>query len=251
MHLGWHKTRNLKEGGMVARQPSFYYNARLPLKSCMNLRRRRIILSVLADGDPMLGTDHDLDEFRRLMQRVDDGSEGAAGELVQRFDDSLRRAIRRTLKPRLRSMFDSADFAQQVWLYFFRHKELALRLGHPQDLFALLLRMAKTSVAHAIRDRLTRRKHDLNRECSLDLLLENGCEIPDGRESAAESLIQREELERLLSRKAERHRRIVELRLQGLSNAEIAKSLSIAESTVSRLCKRLLDNVGWVRRARG
>ncbi len=196
----------------------------------------------------MLGMDHDRDDFRRLMQRLQDGSEEAARELVERFGDALRRAIRRALKPRLRSMFDSADFAQRVWLSFFRHRELARGLNDPEELVALLMTMANTKVAAEVRDRLVRRKHNLNRERSLEQSMEDAREIPDGRAPAVESLVEQEQLERFLAGQPEQHRRMVQLRLQGLGNREIAERVGLAQSTVWRFWKKLVNKLGWLAR---
>ena len=59
------------------------------------------------------------DEFRALMQRLREGSDEAAWQLVEQYGEPIRRAVRRALSARLRPQFDSLDFVQLVWSSFF------------------------------------------------------------------------------------------------------------------------------------
>ena len=87
------------------------------------------------------------EDFDRLMEGVRNGSEDAAEELVARFDDDLRRAIRRVLNPVLRSKFDSIDFAQSVWRSFFCGCHAERRFDSAAQLKAFLMRMGRNKVA--------------------------------------------------------------------------------------------------------
>lgn len=185
-------------------------------------------------------SENDLRDFRDLMKRVANGSEQAASEVVARFNDVLRRAIRRAMSRPLRHMFDSADFAQVTWLSFFAHAERAARLHRPQQLLGYLIRIAKRNIATKVRDRLLTEKHNLRRECSLEEWLEKGAELADGQPDAIEFLIQQERWDRIFSGHAERDREIIRLRLQGLNDQQIADSLGIAIKTVRRFWKKLL-----------
>ncbi len=60
------------------------------------------------------------DDFCTLMRRVGEGSEDAAWELVTRYGEDIRRAVRRVLNVKLRPKFNSLDFVQLVWKSFFR-----------------------------------------------------------------------------------------------------------------------------------
>ena len=62
----------------------------------------------------------DKHDFPSLMQQISMGSEDAAWELVERYGELIRRAVRRVLNKKLRSKFDSLDFVQLVWSSFFR-----------------------------------------------------------------------------------------------------------------------------------
>lgn len=179
------------------------------------------------------------DGFRDLLHRALDGSEEAARELVARYGASLRRAVRRCLSRRLRSLFDSADFEQIVWLSVFRHREDLARIDRPEDLAKFLVGVAKRKVAAEERRRLVRVQHNLNRERSLEASIEDAADVPERRAAMVESLACRERLGKFLSELPEPKRQIVELRLKGLNKGEIARRLDIPERTLRRSWKKL------------
>ncbi len=179
-------------------------------------------------------------DFRLLMRRVVAGSEEAARQLVEEYGESLRRAVRRALNARLRSKFDSLDFAQVVWCSFFRARERLERFDRPDELVAFLVGMARNKVGLEARRRLQTNKYNVNREhaWSEDSRKEQA-EIPDGQPSAIEVAIAGEELERMLSHAPPALRKIIHLRLQGLTHEEIAHSLHLTRGAVYRLLKKL------------
>ena len=174
------------------------------------------------------------------MERVSNGSEEAAREVVERYGDALQRAIRRALRPRLRCMFDPEDFAQMVWLSFFRRKDEAARFNSPEELMRFVLGMAKKKIAAQARARVVRPQHNLNRERSLETWIKKGGDLAEQRPATAESLAEREQCDKFLSALPERQRQIVELRLQGLQKTEVAKRLGIAERTLRHSWKKLV-----------
>ena len=55
-----------------------------------------------------------------LLDRIRAGDQGAATELVRRYEPALRRSVRLRLRgPRLRRVFDSSDVCQAVLFRFF------------------------------------------------------------------------------------------------------------------------------------
>jgi len=181
-------------------------------------------------------------DFRDLIDRIRDGDEEAANQLVRDYGDSLRRAVRRTLNRRLRPQFDSLDFVQLAWSSVFRAREGLDRFETPGQLAAFLVRMARNKVGEETRRRLMTQKYDVTRECSLNTLDYEKEQATDTRqEDPLESAMAREQLEHLTRDRWPRHQRIVELRLMGLSNAEVAEKLGIAQSTVRRVLDRLYD----------
>ena len=180
------------------------------------------------------------EDFRDLMQRIRAGSEEAAWELVERYGEPIRRAVRRALNKKLRPKFDSLDFVQLVWSSFFRARDRLDRFQRPEQLAAFLFAMTRNKVGMEVRRRLLTDKYDVTRERSFDELGAEGREELSDREPAPiEVAIAREQWNRILLDQPPHYRRIVQLRLQGHTYQDIADSLQLAESTVRRFLKKL------------
>src|SRR5438067_13536116 len=103
-------------------------------------------------------------ELSEFLKRIQAGDEGAARELLSRFEAEVRLVVRRQLPRLLRSRFDSLDFLQSVWGSFFRR----MRAGpeefeDPRYLVAFLARAARNKVIDEYR-RARSRKQDMNLE---------------------------------------------------------------------------------------
>jgi len=181
------------------------------------------------------------DGFRDLMRRVREGSEDAAWELNRRYGGYIRRAVRRVLNPKLRSKFDSIDFVQLVWQSFFRMRDNADRFEKPQHLVKFLAGMACNKVHMEVRRRLSTEKYDVGREVSLGRSPgRDGPELPARQAGPVDVAIAREQWERLLQDQPAHYRRIIQLKLQGHTSAEIGTILGLDAQTVRRFLKKLL-----------
>src|SRR6516165_10554166 len=99
-----------------------------------------------------------------FLQRIQSGDEGAARELLQRYEAEVRLVVRRQLPRLLRSRFDSLDFLQSVWGSFFRRMRTSpTEFEDSRHLVAFLARAAKNKVIDEYR-RAASRKHDMHRE---------------------------------------------------------------------------------------
>src|SRR5271167_2852245 len=86
----------------------------------------------MPDSDVMKSAESDgrrPGSIQELLARIQNGDDGAARELLNRYESKVRMVVRRQLPRLLRSRFDSLDFLQSVWGSFF-HK---IRTG-PNDL---------------------------------------------------------------------------------------------------------------------
>jgi RNA polymerase sigma factor (sigma-70 family) len=183
--------------------------------------------------------DQDTD-FRLLMDRLCLGSEDAARQLVEQYGESIRRAVRRVLNAKLRPMFDSLDFEQLVWCSFFRARDRLDRFDQPDDLVAFLVAIARNKVGMEARRRLQTRKYGINREHQwIEDSLREQSEIADAQPAAIDVVIAGEKLERMLSNQPPESRKIIELRLQGKTHEEIARSLHVSRTAVHRFLKKL------------
>src|SRR5271154_6283868 len=99
-----------------------------------------------------------------FLNRIQAGDEGAARELLQRYEAQVRLVVRRQLPRILRSRFDSLDFLQSVWGSFFRRMKAGPdEFEDPRSLVAFLARAAKNKVIDEYR-RAASKKGNMRRE---------------------------------------------------------------------------------------
>jgi RNA polymerase sigma-70 factor (ECF subfamily) len=93
------------------------------------------------------------DTFAEFLVRVRAGDEQAARELVSHYEPAIRLEVRvRLRQQRLRRFFDSMDICQSVLNSFFVRTALGqFDLNSPDDLFRLLLVMARNKLAYHVR----------------------------------------------------------------------------------------------------
>ena len=125
-------------------------------------------------------------ELVDFLQRIHAGDEGAARELLQRFEAEVRLVVRRQLPRLFRSRFDSLDFLQSVWGSFFRRMRTApTEFEDSRHLVAFLARAAKNKVIDEYR-RSASRKHDMHREEPLWIDGRRAKDVPDPIDSPSE-----------------------------------------------------------------
>jgi RNA polymerase sigma-70 factor (ECF subfamily) len=180
--------------------------------------------------------------FSELMDRLGQGSQDAAWELIEVYGPHVKRYVRRTLTSDLRSKFDSIDFAQVVWASFFREPQRIRQLTSPQQLLAYLASMARNKVIDESRRRLDSQKHNVRREVSLEQTDPEAATALHSHDPSPSSVaVARERWSRLISSQPEDVQRILELRFQGETYCEIARRMQVNERTVRRAIARLVD----------
>src|SRR4051812_13264292 len=92
----------------------------------------------------------DSTDFAELIRRVRDRDEGAAQELVRRYEGAIRRAVRIRLRDaNLRRLLDSTDVCQSVLASFFIRTALGrYEIDSPAELLNLLTAIARNKVAN-------------------------------------------------------------------------------------------------------
>ncbi len=110
--------------------------------------------------------------FRALVQRVREGDETAAAELVQHYETAIRRAVRKRLSdPQLGRVFDSMDICQSVLASFFvRLGAGQFDLEEPDQLLKLLATMARNKLYDQIRKQQAERRNVRRQEATPDAL---------------------------------------------------------------------------------
>jgi RNA polymerase sigma factor (sigma-70 family) len=178
-------------------------------------------------------------EISEFLRRIQGGDEGAARELLQRFEPEVRLVVRRQLPRLLRSRFDSLDFLQSVWGSFFRRmRTTPTEFEDSRHLVAFLARAAKNKVIDEYR-RAASRKNDMHRE---EPLWGEGLrpkDVADSTDSPSEVAQAHEIFGRLQELVPEDRRTILELKAEGLSSKDIGTRLGISERTVQRVLEDL------------
>src|SRR5438105_1685319 len=162
-------------------------------------------------------------EFADLMRRLQEGSQEAARELVDKYGRYLLRVVRRRLLRKLRARFDSADFVQAVWASFFADRAELDLFQTPEEVVAFLAAMAQRKVQQEIRRQLRFSKRNLRREESLDdSVLGHASDLASHEPTPSEVVSAEELWDRLVQRQPVHYQRILGLRLLGCTCQEIA-----------------------------
>ena len=182
-------------------------------------------------------------ELSDFLKRIQAGDEGAARELLQRFEAEVRLVVRRQLPRLLRSRFDSLDFLQSVWGSFFRRMRTSpTEFEDSRHLVAFLARAAKNKVIDEYR-RSASRKHDMHREEPLWVDGRRPKDVADPIDSPSEIAQAHEVYGRLRELVPEEKRSILEMKAEGLSSKDIGERLGISERTVQRVLEDLRKRV--------
>jgi RNA polymerase sigma factor (sigma-70 family) len=187
--------------------------------------------------------------IRALIQRIADGDQQAANELVKRYWPPLHRYAQRFLNRYrlLRRVCDPSDVLQDTFLSFFRRFAAGGRFDIDSEaaLLALLRTMAHNQVAKIARRYLTSAKRGLGRQVSLDAANHSA----DTQMNPAEVAQYKDLVEKCLIRLAEDERLLFEMRgLDQRSIAEIAQRLDSCPRTVWGRLNNLRVRIGDLRR---
>jgi RNA polymerase sigma-70 factor, ECF subfamily len=191
------------------------------------------------------------DSFDKLMDRLREGDDDAAGVIFYRFVDGLTARARQRLDSRLQAVVAPEDIVQSAFRSFFlRYAEGKFDLKRWNDLWGLLVVITLRKCGCKIKQ-LYGPRRNIGRQRSLNWgdsgSSENWAAIardPTPAEAAALADI----VEQLMEGLNGQERRICELRMQGFSVAEIAKQLGrtsyLVNVALDRIKKRLKDTYG-------
>lgn len=188
---------------------------------------------------------------RSLLRLFQAGDQNAARELFERYVERLLALARRRISQRLASRVDPEDVVQSVFRTFFdRAKAGQFTIEDPHDVCKLLARIT----VHK-----TLRQVAYHKAAKRDPSLET-TQSPEGQDRLME-LLDREptpddanafmdQLEHFLGQLRPQDREILELRMQGYNNLEIAEKLGVSDRKIRRLMERVrgqAEQVGLVR----
>jgi RNA polymerase sigma factor (sigma-70 family) len=181
--------------------------------------------------------------FAELIRQVRAGDGQAAEDLVRQYEPHVRRAVRvRMNQSRLRQLVDSMDICQSVMGRFFVRAAVGqFRLETPEQLIALLVKMAENRIRDWQR-RQTAQRRDRRREVLLSRLPESA-ELPDRNKPDDLAPSPTEMLAQLMRRLPESERRLAERKLSGQSWADIARQEGKAPDALRMRLRRAAHKV--------
>lgn len=179
-------------------------------------------------------------ESRILVDLWRAGDQKAAQALFDRYAERLMALARRRISQRLASRVDPEDVVQSVFRTFFvRAKEGQFQIEHADDLSKLLVRIT----VHK-----TLRQVEFHKAAKRDPGMETGQsdrehdrlkDVLDGEPTPQAQAAFLDQLEHFLGKLQPKEREILELRLQGLSNEDIAKKLGTYDRKIRRTLERV------------
>lgn len=180
--------------------------------------------------------------FDGLFARAQTGDKDAWEELFRECYPKVVRVVRRRLNQPMRSLYDSADFASDVWRSLLAKSD---RFDFPNinSLLAFLEKAATQKVIDEHR-KLTSQKRDQSRTISLDANLEGltvGMQVPSTDPTPSQYAVANEGWQRVYERLDETHRRVLEMARQGYSTREISETVGWEVRQVQRVLKKLGD----------
>jgi RNA polymerase sigma-70 factor (ECF subfamily) len=177
-----------------------------------------------------------------LIDRWRQGDQAAADVLYQRYVERLSGIVTAQLADRFRSRMDADDVVQSVCRSFFRRvQEGQFRFDADDDVWKLLVTISLNKLRNQIR-RHSAAKRDASQERRRrdnalpdDFHLEKLAETP----SPVEAFIFAEMVERVCDQLDDRHALLLQLRLEGHNQQEIAERLQTSDRSV----RRMMDNI--------
>lgn len=175
--------------------------------------------------------------FQELLTAVEQGESGAAAAIVKEYGPVILRTVRRRMNQRLRERFDSEDFAQAVWASFFGHISVLHRFGSADDLAGFLGRMACNKVIDAGRKRQVRSEQNSSDEEISNTTTDHRLQV--SQPTPSQFAVANEHWHNLARGERDRIVRVLQLRRDGATHAEIAVAMGVSERHVRRILSRL------------
>ena len=175
--------------------------------------------------------------FQELLTAVEKGEAGAAAAIVKEYGPVILRTVRRRMNQRLRDRFDSEDFAQAVWASFFGHISVLQKFGSADDLAGFLGRMACNKVIDAGRKRQVRSEQNSSDEEITNTTTDHRLQV--SQPTPSQFAVANEHWHNLARGERDRIVRVLQLRRDGATHAEIAVAMGVSERHVRRILSRL------------
>lgn len=178
---------------------------------------------------------------RTLANEAIEGDRQAFDEIFGRYSEKLIRLARSRISDRLAARIEAEDVVQSVFRTFFgRMQEGRFQFNEENDLWKLLVSITLNKLRNQV-DWHTAAKRDVSAEQPLSGATSslNAFDV-DGETPSPEAVVAFVDLlEHFMAELRDGDRKILELRLQGLTQDEIAHEVGCTERTVRRVLERI------------
>jgi RNA polymerase sigma-70 factor (ECF subfamily) len=181
-------------------------------------------------------------EDRYLVDLFRQGDQDAAREIVDRYLDRLLTLARRRISQRLASRVDPEDIVQSVFRTFFvRIKEGQFVFQDQDDLCKLLMRITLHKTLRQVAYHKAAKRDPSLETPQGEHHSEQLSALFDQEPTQEATVTFLDQLEHFLTQLRPQEREILEMRLQGYSNEEIAKKLGIYDRKIRRVIEHVRD----------
>lgn len=196
----------------------------------------------MTTDDPAGSAGHD--DWERLIAGLMSGDEVILREFHRRYGPMLHGIAESRLAPGMRRRFDADDVVQSVFRTFFRRARIGyFRFEDNQRLWNLMCAITLTKLREKVRFH-SRHSRSVSREQPVESSDDSsGSGLPSPHSSPDDSVAFRDAFETLLGSLDETEQQLVDLKLQDLTNDEVAETLGVSEKTVRRRLKRLQEKI--------
>lgn len=188
-------------------------------------------------------------DWQKIIEGLRSGNEPMVREFYSRYGPLLHGIADRRLAPEMQRRFDADDVIQSTFRTFFRRAKIGyFQFDDNQRLWNLLCAITLTKLREKLRYH-SRKSRSVRRESSPgDSRSDNPPLEDDGRFASTEpapdaGLEFGQTFEKVLQSLDEAERRLVELKLQDMTNDEAAEQLGMSERTVRRMLQRLQSKI--------
>jgi RNA polymerase sigma-70 factor (ECF subfamily) len=169
------------------------------------------------------------------------GNEDAARQLFDKYMERLVALARRRISQRMASRVDPEDIVQSVFRTFFgRLRAGQFEIEDQDDLCKLLMRITVHKTLRQVAFHRAAKRNPALEKGQQDVADDRILEVLDSEPTPEATVAFVDQLEHFLARLRPEERQVLEMRLQGHSNEEIAAKLKIKhDRTIRRIVERI------------
>jgi RNA polymerase sigma-70 factor (ECF subfamily) len=182
----------------------------------------------------------DTSQARVLLERWKDGDEDAARELFQLYEDRLLNLARQRISQRFGGRLDPEDVVQSVFRTFFkRTRDGKFHIEKSDDLWKLLARITVHKTFRQIAFHQAAKRNVNLEKCQGGDPQDHVLTLLDRGPTPQMANQFVDQVEHFLKQLRPEHRQILELRMQGYKDVEIAQKVNVSDRTIRRVMEQV------------